>query len=278
MDSYFFVPGHKLHNIDKIKALSVDEIIIDLEDAVKASDRKLILSNLIAKSLNYKEYYIRLPLYSQSGEKLDTQILLLLLQNGFRKLVFPKVASFEDFELLHKTFISFSPRIILLVETPRLLLEAKDLILKYAKCFSGIAVGSHDFMNIIGGLHTLKNLEFFRLQVLYLARTIQVPAIDIASMELGNIQKLRKEIEDAVYKGFDAKLYIHPRQIEVLKTLRLYTVEEFEWAQKVQNALKQVQGEKDEFDPIIINGEVIEKPHLKRVEKILNYYKKNEKF
>lgn len=267
MDSYFFVPGYKLCNIDKIKALGVDEIIIDLEDAVKASDRDMILSNLVSGDTDYTEYYIRTPLYENG--KIDIRILQFLLHNGFRKLVFPKIASLQDFEILYKSFQRFYLKIILLIETPRLLLESKDLLLTYTECFSGVAVGSHDFMNIVGGVHSLQNLEFFRLYVLYLARMAHISAIDIASMELNDAESLKKEIEDAVYKGFDAKLYIHPKQIEVLRSINLYTAEELAWAQKVGDALKKVRGDKEEFNPIVIDGEVIEKPHLMRAEKIL---------
>lgn len=273
MDSYFFIPGNKLLNISKIKSLGVDEIIIDLEDGIKVSERNVILRELISDNECYKEFYIRIPLYCPLTKNIDNQILLLLLENGFRKFVFPKIDSFDDFALLEESFRGFCPQIILLIETPRLLLDAKGLLLKYRDYFSGIAVGSHDFMNIVGGVHSLRNLEFFRLQVLYLARMIDVSAIDIASMELQDTEYLTNEITDGVYKGFDAKLYIHPKQIEILRSIKLYTAEEQTWAHKVRNAFERVQ-EEEEFSPVIIDGEVIEKPHLKRAEKILNYFKK----
>ena len=128
-------------------------------------------------------------------------------------------------------------------------------------------------MNIIGGVHSLKNLEFFRLQILYLARMINIKAIDIASMELKDTNNIIEEIKDGIHKGFDAKLFIHPNQIVTFKSIDLYSTKELVWARKVRNAIKQVQDIKDEFNPIIIDGEVIEKPHLKRAEIILNYYK-----
>ncbi|OJV37846.1 MAG: hypothetical protein BGO33_07860 [Bacteroidia bacterium 43-41] len=272
MDTYFFIPGNKLLNVNKIKNLGVDEIIIDLEDAVKASDREIILAELISGNENYKECYIRIPLYDTTG-KIDNKLLLSVLGNGYKKLVFPKVASAEDFTILYESFKNFSPKIILFVETPRLLLEAKDLLLEYAECFSGIAVGSHDFMNVVRGVHSLKNLEFLRLQILYLARMINVMAIDIASMELQDTKSIIEEIKDGAHKGFDAKLFIHPNQIKTFKSIDLYSPEDLIWARKVSKASKQVRGKKDEFNPVIIDGKVIEKPHLKRAEIILNYYK-----
>lgn len=273
MESFFFIPGDKLFNISKIKNLGVDEIIIDLEDAIKVSDRENIISELISNYETHNEFYVRIPLYETSNGEIDTHVLMKLLKRGYNKFVFPKVASFEDFTVLFNSFKDYSLKIILLVETPRLLLEARDLLLKYKDYFSGIAVGSHDFMNIIGGEHSLKNLEFFRLQILYLARMINIKAIDIASMEIKETKSIIEEIMDGIHKGFDAKLFIHPKQIKTFKSIDFYTTEELVWAHKVRNAIKQVRGVKGEFNPIIIDGEVIEKPHLKRAEIILNYFK-----
>ena len=62
MDSFFFIPGNKLHKIDAIEALNVSTIIIDMEDAVKESNRKEILKGLLSDE-NLKQHYIRIPLY-----------------------------------------------------------------------------------------------------------------------------------------------------------------------------------------------------------------------
>ena len=47
MDSYFFIPVTRLDKIPKIKNLQVSEIIIDLEDAVKYSERLQLLDYII---------------------------------------------------------------------------------------------------------------------------------------------------------------------------------------------------------------------------------------
>jgi len=58
MQPYFFVPGTKLQKISTIKELGV-EIIIDIEDAVKASDRSRIILELLSNPSHYLEYYVR---------------------------------------------------------------------------------------------------------------------------------------------------------------------------------------------------------------------------
>ncbi|MCH3884616.1 aldolase/citrate lyase family protein [Tenacibaculum aquimarinum] len=269
MKKYFFVPGNKLHKINSILKLNVSDIIIDLEDAVKFSEREDIISNL-NKQPEYKKHFIRVPLYDIEN-KLNFSMFESLITFGFTKFVFPKIESKSDFELIIDNVKSENLKIILLIETPRLFLEAKELLLENQKYFVGLAIGSHDLMSVIGGEHSLKNLEVFRQNILILARMISIEAIDIASMELSNESEVEKEIIDGFKKGYDGKFYIHPWQLNVEKRLTLYSKKEYNWAIKIKNELEKVSSEK-EFAPVVIDGEIIERPHLNKVKKIIEYY------
>ena len=123
----------------------------------------------------------------------------------------------------------------------------------------------------VGGEHDLRNLEFVRSYIIYLARMINIEAIDIASMELSDSEAYSQEILDGLYKGFDAKFFIHPWQIKLFNSLPLYSPEEIEWAQKIKKEFIN-KGGFNEFSPIIIDGKVIERPHLNKAKKILRYY------
>lgn len=269
MESFFFIPGTRLYKIKDIQNLNVSQIIIDLEDAVKYSERKRILEQLISTTL-YHEFYIRIPLYDNS-EQLNTSILQELYHSGFRKFVFPKIQNEADFDkiILEKKYTDL--QIVLLIETSRLFLEAKEILLKHETLFTGLGLGSHDFMSSIGGAHTLQNLEYVRLQILYLARMIHIKAIDIASMELKQDEIIKYEILDSLQKGYDAKFFIHPWQINLFKSISLYTDTELQWAKKIKNQLAKAGG-KNEFNPVVIDGQIIERPHLAKAEKIINYY------
>lgn len=269
MESYFFIPGTRLHKIEDIQNLNISQIIIDLEDAVKFSERRQIIEALKSNS-DYKNFYIRIPLYDET-EKIETSFFRELYGNGFRKFVFPKLQKASDFDIIISEKEYSNLQVILLVETSRFFLEAKETLLKYEKIFSGIGMGSHDFMSEVGGLHNLKNLEYVRLQLLYLARMINIKAIDIASMELKKETLLKEEIIDGFNKGYDAKFFIHPWQIRILKSVLLYSEEELSWALKVQEELKKVDS-KAEFNPVVIDGQIIERPHLNKVKKIIRYY------
>lgn len=270
MDSYFFIPGNKLHKIEAIKALQVAEIIIDMEDAVKESSRVEILKNLVAND-DLKQHYIRIPLYS-FDEKIDLRTLQELLNAGFQKFIFPKLNSLADFEIVLDSFKSKEIKIILLVETPLFFLQVQEVLTKYKNYFSGIGIGSHDFMSVIGGIHNLKNIEYIRQHILYLARAFDITAIDIASMELNDKESFEHEIIDGFQKGYEAKFFIHPWQIEVHRGINFYNAEDHKWALLIKDELDKV-GNPNEFNPVVINGQIIERPHLNKMKKILKHYK-----
>ena len=199
MQSYFFIPGTRLQKIPDIQNLKVSQIIIDIEDAVRFSEREIILEKLVSNQ-SYRNLYIRIPLYNEKQE-LDTSFFIELYQEGFRKFIFPKIQSAIDFDTIISGNDFQELQVVLLVESARFLLEVKDVLTKYKNVFSGIGLGSHDFMAEIGGLHDLKNLEYARQHILYLARMSKITAIDIASMELNNQSSLEQEILDGVQKG-----------------------------------------------------------------------------
>ncbi len=269
MESYFFIPGTKLRKYRDIQKLNLSQIIIDLEDSVKVSDRNQILRELISTN-DFKDLYVRIPLYTVTGD-IDTSFFINLYKNGFRKFIFPKIQQGEDFNKVISENIFEGLQIVLLVETPRFFLEVQEVLLANNNVFSGIGIGSHDFMAEIGGVHDLKNLEYVRQHILYLARMINIKAIDIASMELVNFSSLKEEILDGLHKGYDAKFFIHPWQMSVFKSISLYSEQEIKWALNVQNELNKVKSE-EEFNPIVVDGQVVERPHLNKAKKIIEYY------
>tara|TARA_R110002020_G_scaffold139765_1_gene310810 strand:- start:1667 stop:2482 length:816 start_codon:yes stop_codon:yes gene_type:complete len=271
MDSYFFVPGNRLHKINEAFIADTSYIIIDMEDAIKESDKYTLLKQL-EKEPNYKNHFIRIPIYDIFG-KIDTSDMKYLLSLGYTKFVLPKLLSKDDFQLVSPIFEKKKVEIILLIETPRFLMEVIDVLLKFKPYIVGLGIGSHDLMSAVGGIHSLQNLEYPRQQILYLARLIDVKAIDFASMELSDTERFETELIDGFQKGYDGKFLIHPWQLKILRNTNFYTLQDYMWALSINEKLDQV-GKPTEFSPIIIDGQVIEKMHLKKVNKILQLYKK----
>jgi citrate lyase beta subunit len=268
IDSYFFIPGDKKKFINGMYELNADFFVVDLEDSVSKNNKKTALKEVI--NLEVKgNTFVRIPFFDECYSRKE---LKKLVKHFEGRIVIPKLKNKADLEKVI-TLISdnYLYKIIILVENTTCFIHLKDILSEFTKHIYGVGFGSHDFMAEIGGVHDLKNLEYARQHILYLARMSNINAIDIASMELNNRSSLEQEILDGVQKGYDAKFFIHPWQIEVFKSLNIYSPEDYNWAVKVQNAFEKA-GSAEEFNPVIIEGQVVERPHLNKAKKIIQYY------
>ncbi|MBF9253847.1 hypothetical protein I2I11_11135 [Pontibacter sp. 172403-2] len=274
MRSYFFIPGTRYSNLEFIRNQGVDEIIIDLEDAVKGSERAEIINTLL-RSTNVNEFWLRVPLRESFEQQIDGGVLKLLLEKGFSKIVLPKLLSAEEFNsLVTGLDINSNHQFIVLVEHPRMLIDLDSMLFNANGQIKGVGLGSHDLVSILGAKHTLKNLEYPRQKLLYSAKAAEVDCIDIASMELQDQTLFKEELADGFEKGYDAKFLIHPWQLEIFNTFDYFSEEEVQWAAVVMDAYSKA-GENLEFSPIVIGNEVIERPHIKRAKIITEKGKGN---
>mgnify|MGYP001441727829 CR=1 FL=1 len=268
MESYFFVPASKLNKLQGLRKLKIKEFIIDFEDAIKASQRNSFFLELnnVEKS---KEFYLRVPLHSlKHTDKLDLKLISKFIEQGYTKFVFPKISSTDQLGQVLKTLKTAALEIILLVETPRLYLELQSTIFNYQKNLTGIGLGSHDFMSMVGGEHTLKNLEVIRQNILYLAKSCNITSIDIASMDINDEEAFNIEVIDGFNKGYEAKFIIHPKQFNIMNRIQFYSEEEYIQALKIEEELSKLENKK-EFAPIVLDGKIIEQAHINRAKNIL---------
>ena len=271
MQTYFFVPATKLHKIASVLEIGVDKIIIDLEDAVSFSDNPKVLEDLFLKP-ELKEHFVRVPVINVHTNQIDFSAIQKLKTAGFHNFMLPKLRSFGQFKTLVEEIDFTSHSIILLVENPVMLIDALLILKEFSDLFHGICMGSHDYISETGGLYNLANLELPRQLILNYARMFEISAIDIASMELNNMENIETEVMDGFYKGYDAKLLIHPRQLHFFNQIQFYSIQEFDWAKKVLAQLSAVNGIEN-FSPVVIDGTVVERPHLKRALKIVKWFK-----
>lgn len=276
MKSYFFVPASKLEKIDAISKSGVDEIIIDLEDAIRYQDRARYRDNLQNLSDQHREsLWIRVAVKAENQKDLDPAELTKLIQLGYRKFVIPKLSSAPEFMSLYEsTLAQMECTLICLVENARFLLDL-DLVLQQASAkISGLGIGSHDLMNDIQAEHQLENLEYPRSQILYLAKGYRKEAIDFADMEINDREAFRSAVRNGLQKGFDGKFLIHPRQISLFKEAIKPAEKEYLWAVSIMEHLeKQGLTDSNDQEPFILNGQVIEKPHILKAQRIINRYR-----
>lgn len=267
MKALFFIPATKLSKISHIKNIGVNEIIIDLEDAVSLSDLNLVLEELLL--LEDKSCFVRVPVIK--NECIDLEIITKLYEAGFNRFMLPKLDSYNDFKEVASNINFELESIILLIENPKILHELPVILENYSDFLYGVCLGSHDYISEIGGEYSLANLEYPRQMILTYARIYDILAIDIASMDIDDVNCFEQETLDGFKKGYDAKLLIHPLQLSSFKELVFYTQAEYDWAMKVIYELKKTDGIEN-FGPVVIDGKIVERPHIKKAKSILNWF------
>ena len=248
------------------------QLIIDFEDAVSGVERDKLYHDFFTLAGKPHDLWVRLPLGADPEE--NASVIKTFIAQGCKRFVLPKLTDTAAYRKLDQALPNeLSLMYILLVEHPRLLLELKDILQddKQGR-IQYVSLGSHDLMSVIGGSHTLEQLYFPRYQVLYLARAYGIKAIDIASMNISNEMGFKEEVVNGLTAGYDAKYLLHPRQaswyLEALHDNDLVS-----WAQHIIQQLPE-NFVVDEVEPFVLNGQVIEKPHLLKAVGILQKNKK----
>jgi citrate lyase beta subunit len=112
-------------------------------------------------------------------------------------------------------------------------------------------------------------LAYSSSRLILSARIAHVAAIDAPHMQLGDEEGLRRSVRESRDLGFDGKSAIHPAQIPVIHTAFSPTAEEVRWAESVMEALAATNGEQVIRGAALLDGSLIEAPHLLRARKTL---------
>ena len=90
-------------------------------------------------------------------------------------------------------------------------------------------------------------------------------------MNISDEQEFSSECIDAFNMGYDAKFVLHPQQLEVINKTEYFSKEEVKNALEIYEEIKTMDLVK--FSVIKVNGKLYEKPHLKRIMKIIEWNK-----
>lgn len=268
MKSYFFIPANQTKFLSKADQIDADHIILDLEDAIFNTSLESAVDNILSLDLS-RTYFIRLAWPTD-----DVGYIKQLIDAGFRKFFLPKMRTISDLE---KFIAQMNPGkeqeldldLKVLVENPEALYNLAAF-LKYPYV-TGVNFGSHDYCNETGMEYNTDNFYWHRMQLLNTAKAFGKEAIDTASMDLSDESAFIAECKDGISKGFDGKFLIHPWQLKLFNEIAHYSDDEIEFAKKVKAHIDELGGI-SKFSLAQIDGRVVEKPHLKRMNQILKSF------
>ncbi|SEW28679.1 (3S)-malyl-CoA thioesterase [Cognatiyoonia koreensis] len=261
--SALYIPGSKERALNKARALPVDIILFDLEDAV-APDEKDNARKGLANALADGGYGVRQRIVRING--LDTQWgkadAAAVKDMACDAVLLPKVNSAADVDAL-AALVPDLP-IWAMMETPQGILNAADIAAHPR--IAGFVMGTNDLAKDLGAQGRTAMITSLQLCLLA-ARAHGIVALDGVYNAFKDEEGLRAECADGRAMGFDGKTLIHPAQVAICNAVFGPTPEEVDLAERqiaaFDDAMAAGQG------VAVVDGKIVENLHIETAQATL---------
>jgi citrate lyase beta subunit len=260
------VPGGSARMIAKAAGLNVDEIVLDLEDAVvpaaKGEARELVVEALASDALAGRNVAVRVNGIGTPWFE-DDVVGLTAAACPPRSIVVPKVERMDDLALLDSLLdgaveavgADASPRVQALIETALGLVNAAEIAAASGR-LEALIIGYADLTASLGRPAAAgRDIAAWRwAQEQVLAHGVQ--AIDGPYLSTSVDAGFRASVDQAREAGYDGKWAIHPGQVQTLNGAFTPSAEEVEHARAVVAALDEAAAGGD--GAIAVDGQMLD--------------------
>ncbi|NUS92401.1 MAG: CoA ester lyase [Nocardia sp.] len=255
--AWLFCPADRPERYRKA-ADAADVVILDLEDGVAPADKPAARTALVATPLDPSTTVVRVNPSGTPEHELDLEALR---HTGYRLVMLPKTES------IHQVTRLSGYQVFALIESPLGALEIQQIA--SAANTRGVMCGVEDLIAAMGGTGTRRADGGYRDVALHLRSTGLLAAkahgrlaLDMVYLNIGDLDGLRAEAEDAVAVGFEIKVAIHPSQLPVIRAAYAPAQDEIDWARGVLAAAPNHRG------VFTYEGRMVDAPLLRHAEQI----------
>ena len=266
--SLLFMPANQAGMIAKIPRIAPDVAVADLEDAVAPGDKERARDIAVAA----------IDALARPDPKPPTTVLIRVNPVGTpwfegdvaaaadcaaAGIVVPKLATPHELSQVRQVLAEHSWSDALLIaglETALGVADARSLL---AHGVSAVYFGAEDYIADIGGQRTGAGTEvlYARSQVCLAAYLAGVPAIDEAVVGLGDDDFFSADAQAGRAMGYQGKICIHPRQVELSHQVFTPTAEEVAHAEAVLAA--------GDAGVAVVDGQMVDSVHVKMAQSVL---------
>lgn len=262
-----FCPADRPERFQKAAERS-DAVIIDLEDAVAAPDKKRARGAILAQlgssgegpELDPSRTIIRInPAGTEDFEK----DLHCLAHTPYRTVMLAKTESAEQLRALDGFHV------IALCETAAGIVNAPAIAA--APNVVALMWGAEDLLASLGGTSSRNDDGGYRAVALHARSSVLLAAgafgkeaVDAVYVNIPDLDGLAEEARDAVASGFGSKACIHPSQVAAVRTAYAPSADEVAAARELLEAARAAGTGVFQF-----NGKMIDGPILKHAEATL---------
>jgi citrate lyase subunit beta/citryl-CoA lyase len=284
MRSLLFVPADSEKKIAKALAVGADGLILDLEDSVavanKAAARPLAAAFIRETRARARRprLYVRINALDTTFWKDDVAEVLAAQPDG---LFLPKPRSADDvatlahmldaLELAGGLPLGSTQIVAIASEQPAALFQFHTYLTASAR-LEAITWGAEDLSALVGSSAT-RNPDGSWTSPYLLARNLCLFAavaagrqpIDTVFVNFKDMAGLAEESRVAARDGFTGKMAIHPDQVAIINGAFTPSEAERGWAEEITALFKANPG----AGALSLRGQMIDRPHLVRAERVL---------
>ncbi len=274
--SYLFVPGHRADRYHKAMAAGADAVVLDLEDAVPATDKAAARQAVAAwlrdraaasagpnptAEARAPQVVVRVNAADTPDFETDVGACAQVGPGGLQAVMLPKSERAAELERLARALPGLS--LLPLVETARGIAAASEIAA--APAVQRLVFGSIDLQHDLGIDGDGEELLLFRSTLVLQSRLAGIAApVDGVSTAFDDPERVHAETVRGRRLGFGAKLCIHPKQLAPVHQGFAPTPAQIDWAQRVLAAAAASGGA-----AIALDGAMVDRPVILRAQSIL---------
>ena len=269
--SILFVPGYRPDRFGKALAAGADAVCIDLEDAVppqrKAAAREAAARFLAEHSAEGSRKDPRLPHFiirindpDTDLGRADAEALAATPQPD--AFMIPKVRTAAGLRRA-AGLLSDGVALFALIETALGLENAAD-IGQASPAVAGLVFGGFDLAIELRADPGWEPLLYARSRVVHAAALNGLDAIDMPSVDFGEMSRLREEAGKVRLLGFAGKMAIHPAQLPVIHDVFTPSEIEVERARRILDADREAGG-----GAVALEGRMVDRPVAEVARRVL---------
>ena len=266
--SLLFVPGLRPDRFEKALAAGADIVCVDLEDAValprKEEARELTLPLFAQPERPDVERMIRINALSTPDGFKDV-LALLECPAPPSAIMVPKPGSAQEIRLLDSLLDGNCAdiRFHVIIESTEGLRHVHE-IAESSPRIDSLLFGAVDLSADLRAAKTWETMLYARSRVVHAAARIGLDLIDVPFMTLDDAKGLENEARASANLGFTGKAAIHPKQVPIINQV-------FSPAPELIARARQIvaEFEKNTTGLLVVDGELIERPVLRAMNRVL---------
>jgi (3S)-malyl-CoA thioesterase len=262
--SVLYIPASKERALEKARAMSIDAIIFDLEDAVAPDEKvaaRATLAEALKTSYGNRTRIVRINAFDTEWGEDDAKAAA---QMDCDAILLPKVNSPADLDALAK--LTDKP-LWAMMETPLAMLNAKEIAAHPQ--LQGLVMGTNDLAKELNSRFRADRLPMLTgigLCVLA-AKAFGKVIVDGVYNAFKDDEGLKVECEQGRDMGCDGKTLIHPAQVEITNVAFAPDEKEIDLARRQIEAFEEAKARGEGV--AVVDGKIVENLHVETARKTL---------